>query len=98
MEPIIISVVGTLIEKTSKQLTIDWYGGSKLIVLRSLAEGDWDQLLIGDWLEATVSRSNSGEVIGAILLGKIKEPTKFSENELRNSYNSIPSADLDVAN
>lgn len=92
---IIISVVGTLVEKTSKVLTIDWYGGSTLCVPRSRAEGDWDQVQVGDWLELTVARATNGEVVRAMLLGKVPEPEGFSEEELSESYSSIPVANLD---
>lgn len=92
---IIISVVGTLAEKTSKVLTIDWYGGSTLCVPRSRADGDWDQVQVGDWLELTVARATNGEVLRAMLLGKVPEPERFSEEELSKSYSSIPVANLD---
>ena len=92
---VIISIFGALAERTPKQLTIDWYGGGKLTIARSRAEGDWDQLQVGDWLEATVSRKTNGEVVRAMLLGTVEEPRGFSEEELADSYSSIPAASLD---
>ena len=92
---IIISITGSLVERTAMHLVIDWYGGSKLTIARLHAEGDWDLLQVGQWFEATVSRRMNGEVVRAMLIGPIDEPEGFSEVELTDSYSSIPAAQLD---
>lgn len=92
---VILSIAGSVCEITSKHFVIDWYGGGKLTIARSRAEGDWDQLSVGQWIEATISRRISGEVVSALLVGTIDEPEGFSEEELAESYSSIPAADLD---
>lgn len=92
---VILSVIGSVAEKTSKQFVIDWYGGGKLTVPRSRAEGDWDQLSVGQWIEATISRRTNGEVMSALLVGTVDEPQGFSEEELADSYSSLPAAELD---
>lgn len=92
---VILSITGSVCEKTPKHFVIDWYGGGKLTIARSRAEGDWDQLNIGQWIEATISRKITGEVISALLVGTIDDPQGFSEEELAASYSSLPAADLD---
>ena len=92
---VILSVTGSLAEKTSKHFVINWDGGGKLTVARSRAEGDWDQLSVGQWIEATISRRITGEVVSALLVGTIEEPQGLSEEELSDSYSSLPAADLD---
>lgn len=92
---VILSIVGSVCEITSKHFVVDWYGGGKLTIPRSRAEGDWDQLIIGQWIEATISRKITGEVVSALLVGTIDEPLGFSEEELAESYSSIPAAKLD---
>lgn len=92
---VILSVTGSLAEKTSKHFVVNWDGGGKLTVARSRAEGDWDQLSVGQWIEATISRRITGEVVSALLVGTIEEPQGLSEEELSDSYSSLPAADLD---
>lgn len=92
---VILSVTGVLSEKTTKRFVVDWYGGGKLVIARSRALGDWDQLTVGQWIEATISRKITGEVATAMLVGTIDEPQGFSEEELVESYSSLPAADLD---
>jgi hypothetical protein len=92
---VILSVTGSLAEKTSKHFVVNWDGGGKLTVARSRAEGDWDQLNVGQWIEATISRRITGEVVSALLVGTIEEPKGLSEEELSDSYLSLPAADLD---
>lgn len=91
---VILSITGSVCEKTPKHFVIDWYGSGKLTIARSRAEGDWDQLNIGQWI-ATISREITGEVMSALLVGTIDEPQGFSEEELAESYSTIPAADLD---
>lgn len=91
---VIFSVIGTLVEITNEQFIIDWYGGGKLAIPFLQAEGDWTELKIGDWLQATVARKTNGEVVRAMLLGPAEEPQSFSDEELRESYALIPPADL----
>lgn len=92
---VILSITGSLCEKTPKHFVIDWYGGGKLTIARSGAEGDWDQLSVGQWIEATISRKITGEVVSALLVGTIDEPQGFSKEDLADSYSSLPAADLD---
>lgn len=92
---VILSITGKLVEKTKNYFVIDWYGGGKLTITRSRTEGDWDQLTIGQWIEATISRRMTGEVVAAMLVGTIEEPQGFSGEELTESYSSIPAARLD---
>ena len=92
---VILSITGLLVEKTAKQFVIDWYGGGKLTIARSHAEGDWDLLKVGEWFEATVSRRMNGKVVHAMLIGTIDEPEGFSEEDLTTSYSSVPAAQLD---
>jgi len=92
---VILSVTGSLAEQTSKHFVINWDGGGKLTVARSCAQGDWDQLNVGQWIEATISRRITGEVVSALLLGTIDEPKGLSEEELADSYSDLPAADLD---
>lgn len=92
---VVIAVTGTVAEKTVGHFGIDWYGGGKLRVERSRAEGDWDQLEVGQWIEATILRQMNGEVVRAMLIGTIDEPKGFTEEELTESYSSIPAANLD---
>lgn len=92
---VILSVTGSLAEKTSKHFVINWDGGGKLTVARSCAEGDWDQLNVGQWIEATISRRITGEVVSALLVGTIDEPKGLSEEELADSYSDLPAADLE---
>lgn len=91
---VIFSVVGTLAGRSNDEWIVDWYGGGKLFIPQSQAEGDWTELKIGDWLQATVARKTNGEVVRAMLLGPAEEPQSFSEEELRESYTSIPPANL----
>lgn len=92
---VIISITGSLVEATSKQFVVDWYGGSKLTIARSRAEGEWDKLQVGQWFEATISRRMNGEVVHAMLIGTVDEPEGYSEETLAISYSSIPAAQLD---
>lgn len=93
---VIISITGSLVEKTSKQFVVDWYGGSKLTIARSHAVGDWEQLQVGQWFEATISRRMNGEVVHAMLIGTVDGPEGYTEEELTTSYSSIPAAKLDA--
>lgn len=92
---VILSITGQISEITSNHFIIDWYGGGKLKVTRSSAQGDWDDLKVGDWIEATIARKMNGEVISAMLVRTIDPPQGFSQEDLDKSYSSIPPAALD---
>jgi hypothetical protein len=92
---VVIAVTGSIAEKTIGHFVIDWFGGGKLTVDRSRAEGDWEQLRIGQWIEATVLRKMNGEILQAMLVGTMDEPKGYCEEELTKSYSSIPAANLE---
>jgi len=83
-----------LAEKSSNHLLLDWYGGDRLTVSRAGTLGNWAQLEVGDWFEATIAMMRNGEVVLALLLDKVYEPRAFTEEELEVSYSSLPSAAL----
>lgn len=90
-----ISITGYLIEKTTDHLIVDWYGGGKLTIPRSAIKGNWDQLEIGQWFNASVCRQMNGEVIRAVFIDTTSEPKTLSEEEITKLYKSIPTAKLD---
>ncbi len=89
-----ISIVGTLVSSSPDHFVFDWFGGSRLRVARSRAEGDWEDLKIGDWFEATLSRKRNGEVARALLVGKTEEPKAYADEKLASIYTQIPAARL----
>jgi hypothetical protein len=90
----ILQITGMLAEKSSNHLLLDWYGGDRLTVSRAGTLGNWGQLEVGDWFEATIAMMRNGEVVLALLLDKVDEPRAFTEEELEVSYSSLPSAAL----
>lgn len=92
---VVLKISGILAGRSVNGFRVDWYGGGRLVIDRANAVGDWDLLEIGQWIEATVLRSTTGEVLQAMLVGVTDEPERFSEEDLTASYSAIPAAKLE---
>lgn len=92
---VVLKISGILAGRSVNGFSVDWYGGGRLVIDRANAVGDWDLLETGQWIEATVLRSTTGEVLQAMLVGVTDEPERFSEEDLTASYSAIPAAKLE---
>ncbi len=91
----IVQITGKLLSNEKDRLEIDWYGGDPLSVNQTQTIGDWSKLKIGDWFKAVIVQQKDGQVQYSLLLDTVDPPRAMSEGALKQSYDSLPAAEIE---